>query len=201
MAALLENPVLMVICAVLGIGVISVICYYVARCMKGSLKLELNQKSVGSGQQITGKLTAIVKKHLIADRLYVGLIGEREERTRSTSSSGSTSTSKKWVEFYRDEVDVLMDEALRPGFQKKYDIVIDAPSEGHSMTGAQAISKTTENMEDGMAKSIATGIGAIAGAAISMRGGRKRWKVISRLETKGVDLATAKKIHVSLKSL
>jgi hypothetical protein len=201
METLSNNPVFFIICAALGIAVISVICYYIARCMKGSLKLELNQKSVGSGQQITGKLTATVKKHLIADRLYVGLIGEREERTRSSSSSGSSSTSKKWVEFYRDEVDVLLNEELPPGFEKKYDIVIDAPSEGHSMTGAQAISKTTENMEDGMAKSIVTGLGAIAGAAISMRGGRKRWKVISRLETKGVDLVTAKKIHVSLKSL
>jgi len=191
----------MVVCALLGIIIISVICYYVARGMKGSLKLELNQKSISSGQQITGSLTATVKKHLVADRLYIGLIGEREQRTHSTSSSGSTSTSRKWVEFYRDEVDVLMDEELRPGFEKRYNIVIDTPSEAQAMTGAQALSKVAENMEDGVAKSIAAGLGALAGATSSMRGGRKRWKVISRLETKGVDLATAQKIHVSLKSL
>ena len=41
------------------------------------------------------------------------------------------------------------------------------------------------------------GIASVA----SLMGGKKRWRVIARLETKGVDLAASKKLHVSLKQL
>ncbi len=183
-----NSPGLLIICAIIGIIIISVACYYIARRMKGSLTLELNQKSISSGQQITATLTAKVKKDLIADRLYVSLIGEREQRGQRISSDGSSSSKSDWVEFYRDETDILMDTELPAGSENVYDIVIDAPSEDQTITGSQAISNVAENMENGMAKSIVAGLGAVAGATASLRGGRKRWKVISRLETKGVDL-------------
>lgn len=193
-----NTVVLIIIGAVVAIVIISIVGYYIARFMKGSLKLELNQKSVSSRDQITGALTVKLKKLIYVDRLYVGLLGERQVRSHSHSSSGS-STSTKWVEFYRDEVDVIMDQELQPGFENRYDFSINAPSESHVMTGGQAIAKVAENMEDGIAKSIATGIGALASS--TGMSGRKRWRVISRLEMKGVDLATSKKIHVSLKSI
>lgn len=190
----------MIFLGVIAIALLSVAFYYGVRYLKGSLKLEIKQRSVSSGQKITGSLTANVKQRLYADRLYVAVIGEREVRRRRRSSSG-TSNTREWQEFYRDEVDVILDEELHSGFVKRYDIALDAPTQDQIMTGRQAISKVAENMEDGLAKSIAAGIGSIAGATGSMGSGRKRWKVISRLETKGVDLATSKKIHVSLKSL
>ena len=184
-----------VVLGVVAVIAICVIGYYIARFMKGSMKLELNQGSVSSGEQITGAITIKVKKDVFADRIFVALIGEREERTRSSNGN----SSKRWREFYRDEVDVLMDQELLPGIENRYDVVIDAPSQDQVMTGAQAISSIADNMDDGIAKSVAVGIGSVAGGMGSMIGGRKRWKVISRLDMKGVDLAASKKIHVSVK--
>ena len=68
------------------------------------------------------------------------------------------------------------------------------------MPGADAAMKAVDSMPDGAAKTVAQGIGALASMSGGTMGGRKRWKVKARLETKGVDLAASEKIHVSLKS-
>ncbi len=181
---------------VVGIIVISVLTYYVLRVMKGSLKIELAQKAVSSGQKITGDLVVTVKKSILADRLYIGLVGEREERTRTRNNKASV----KWVEFFRDEADILADKQLPAGFQETYAFSLDAPSEAQIMSRADAILNSLDAMMDGAAKRIIQGIGKVAAATGNPLGGRKRWTVIARLETRGVDLADSERIHVSLKS-
>ena len=176
--------------------VVPIALYYIFRMLKGSLKVELNQKSVASGEIIAGKLHLVTKKAIHADRLYIALIGERERRRRSSSSSGS-STSTYWDEFYRDEVDVLVDQSLHPGTRESVDFQLNAPTEGQAMNAGQAIQKAADAMENEVAKAVVQGVGSLA----SVMGGRKRWRVIARLETKGVDLAASKKLHVSLKQL
>ena len=113
-------------------------------------------------------------------------------------SDGKTST--RWVEFYRDEADVLLDQHLQAGFNETYEFTLDAPSEDQVMTGAEAIVNAANNIDNAAVKGIVKGIGTVASAAGKMMGGRKRWKVVGRLETKGVDLAASERIHVSLKS-
>jgi len=176
--------------------VIPVAGYFILRSLKGSLKLELAQKSVISGQRIAGRLHLVTKKAIHADRLYIALIGERQRRGRSSSSSSSGS-STYGDEFYRDEVDVLVDQPLHPGTRQSVDFELNAPTEGQVMSAGQAIQKASEAMENEMTKALVQGLGTLA----SVMGGRKRWRVIARLETKGVDLAASKKLHVSLKQL
>lgn len=182
---------------IVGIIIISVIAYFFARAMKGSLKLSLNQKMVRAGEKITGRLTVTLKKPILADRLYIGLIGEREARNHN---HGNQRNSTRWVEFFRDEADILADQHLRAGFQETYEFELDTPSEAQVMNSADAMLKALDSMPDGAAKSLITGIGSIAASAGNVLQGRKRWKVISRLETTGVDLAASERIHVSLKS-
>lgn len=184
----------MIMGAIAAAIIIPVAIYYILRSMKGSLKLELGQKSVVSGQVISGKLHINTKKAIHADRLYIALIGERERRRRSSSSS-SSGNSTYWDEFYRDEVDVWVDQALHAGMRESMDFEMQAPTEGQAMNTGEAISKAADEMESDIAKELVKGVGAIA----SVMGGRKRWRVITRLETKGVDLADSKKLHVSLK--
>lgn len=166
--------------------------YFILRTLKGSLKLELAQKGVVSGQQISGKLHVLTKKPIHCDRLYIALIGERQRTRRSSNSSNSNRTY--WDEFYRDEVDVWVDQGLHAGTRESIDFEMKAPTEAHATTAGQAIQKAGEAMKDEIAKELVKGVGAIA----SVMGGRKRWRVIARLETKGVDLADSKKLHVSL---
>ncbi len=180
-----------------GIGgaiVLVVGAYFFLRVLKGSLKLELAQKSVVSGQTISGQLQLHTKKAIHADRLYIALIGERLRRRRSGSSSNDR---EYWDEFYRDEMDVLVNEPLHAGLRQSVDFELNAPSEHQAMTFGQAIQSAGDEMESEAAKAVMKGVGAVA----SVMGGRKRWRVISRLETKGVDLAASKKLHVSLKQL
>jgi hypothetical protein len=185
------------IVAAIGIGIA---CYFIARAMKGSMKLILSQGSVSSGDKITGSLSVETKKALTCDRMYLALVGEREVRERRRSSSGNNTTQTKWVEFYRDEADVLLDEELQAGFRETYEFELDTPTEASVMTGAQAAARAAEDMPDGLVKAAVSGLSAVAGATSNMMGGRKRWFVKARLETKGVDLAASEKIHVSLKS-
>lgn len=191
------DPTLLVFGGIVVAVILIIAGYFIVRSMKGSLKLELSQKSVISGEKILGLLSVVTKKEIHADRLYVALVGEREVRERRRSSSGSSNVSRKWVEFYRDEADILLDEPMQAGFKETYGFELDTPSESAAMTGGQALSKIGESMEDGLGKSVVKGLGALG--SMTNTGGRKRWKVKARLEMKGVDLADSSKIHVSLK--
>lgn len=176
--------------------VIPIIVYFTLRMLKGSLKLQLNQKSVVSGQTISGKLHLHTKKAIHANRLYIALIGERQRRRRSSSSS-SSGGSTYWDEFYRDEFDVIVDQGLYAGHRQSNDFELNAPTEHQAVTVGQAIQQVGEEVENKVAKAVVQGVGSLA----SVMGGKKRWRVIARLETKGVDLAASKKLHVSLKQL
>ncbi len=187
---------LIVMGAIAGGVVIGIAWYFIARAMKGSMKLILGQKAVSSGEKISGSLSVETKKHITCDRMYIALVGEKQVRSRTSNGGSST----KWVEFYRDEADVLVDEELRAGFRDTYEFTLDAPTEAAVMTGAGALMKAAEGMEDGAMKSVVSGLGNVAAMTGTMMGGRRRWSVKARLETKGVDLAASEKIHVSLKS-
>ena len=192
-----NTQVAMILGGVVAAVVIPVSIYYILRLLKGSLKLELAQKSVMSGQIISGKLHLHTKKAIHADRLYIALIGERERRRRSSSSSSNSGNSTYWDEFYRDEVDVLVGQDLHAGIRESMDFQLNAPSEGQAMNTGQAIEKAADEVENEIGKAVLKGVGSLA----SVMGGRKRWRVIARLETKGVDLAASKKLHISLKQL
>lgn len=191
-----DTKTAMIIGCIAAAIAIPVAGYYLMRMMKGSLKLELAQKSVTSGQPISGKLLLHTKKAIHADRLYIALLGERQSRRRSSGSSGSGTTTY-WDEFYRDEVDIMVDQGLYAGARESVDFELNAPAEGQIMSAGAAIRKAGEAMQDDIAKELVKGVGEIASAF----GGRKRWRVIARLETKGVDLAASKNLHVSLKQL
>ncbi len=190
------NPMaLYVIGGVFAAVILWVALYFIFRTMKGSMKIVTAKTNFSSGEAITGTLTVSTKKPIDADRMYIALIGEREVRRRSSSGSGS---SRSWDEFYRDEADIMMDEHLRAGFSETYDFTLDAPDVPQIEDQIKSFADNTDNE---IAKTIAKGVGQLASLGTALGGGRKRWKVISRLETKGVDLAASRNIHVSLKGL
>jgi hypothetical protein len=191
------DPPVLIFGGIIVAVILIIVGYFIVRAMKGSLKLELSQKSLVSGDKILGTLSVVTKKAIQVDRLYVALVGEREVRERRRNSSGDSTTSHEWIEFYRDEADIIMDEPMSAGFTETYGFELDTPSEGHAMTGGQALSKFGDSMKDGVGKSLVQGLGALG--SMTNMSGRKRWKVKARLEMKGVDLADSSKIHVSLK--
>ena len=185
-----------IVLGVIGAVVLGVIAYYVARFLKGSMKITLEQRSFRPGETISGLLTIHARRAIPAERIYVAVIGEEEERTRSSRSGSS---SKRWRECYRDEVDVLLDEELEPYSRNRYTFTIAAPSEGSIATIAEALSAATEGVQDVAGQRMVKGLGSLMVGMSRMFAGRKRWKVTARVETRGVDLATKQKIHISPK--
>lgn len=191
-----NSVVLYVVVGVIVTILLGVIMYFIARAMKGSIDIVLKQKNVRSGESIEGGLTLKAKKAIDVDRMYIALIGEREIRKRSSSGNGS---SRSWDEFYRDESDVLMSEHLRAGFTQKYDFALQAPvMQDIQNLIENPVAALTDKIDNAVVKGIANQVGQIAMQSSGLRHSRKRWKVVARLETKGVDLAASKKIHVSL---
>ena len=115
---------LYVVGAIIAVIIIGVVVYYMARMMKGSMKLTLTKTRVQSGEAISGSLLVQAKRPIEVDRMYVALIGEREVRRRSRNGGSSTS----WDEFYRDEGDIVMDEVFHAGFSKSYRFSLTAPT-------------------------------------------------------------------------
>jgi len=94
---------IIIVAVVLIVGGIA--AYYIARFMRGSIKLSMVRTAFGPGEMIEGSFDLLTKKTLQGNKLVVRLIGTREERTRD--SDGDTKT--RWREFYRDEV--VLEEA------------------------------------------------------------------------------------------
>ena len=101
-----------------GIGaaiIVPIILYFTFRMLKGSLKLELNQKNVASGQTISGKLHLHTKKAIHCDRLFIALIGERERRRRSSSSSSSKDSQTNPQDYHSGRCRVRLPTPIRVG--------------------------------------------------------------------------------------
>lgn len=195
-----DQSVLIVIAALAVVAVVAVAGYFIARGMKGKLELALAEQSLVSGQTMNATLTLTTKKGIEADRLYAALIAERQVRG-STSSSGSGS-STKWVEFYREEFELAIDERFPPGARKVYDLRIAVPTREQVLApreeGLRQLQNAFGDTGNPIAAGIAKGIGALASGNDMLTGGKQRWKVVARLETKGVDLAASERVHVSL---
>ena len=194
----MDQPFLMVIGAAVGATVLGVTAHFMARRLKGRMHLDLAGDRVIAGDRLSGTLEVEARKSLHADRLYVALVGERQVRQRD----GSGKTSSKWTEFYREEVELLRGEALPAGSARSFAFDLEAPTT-EKILGAprEALAQVQDAMAgtgNTIAAGLARGIGALAANGDFLTRGKKRWKVIGRLETKGVDLAASEKVHVSL---
>ena len=200
MESVSNQPFFFVIVAVAAAAIIGVAAYFILRSLKGSMEIQLGSETVEAGQPLLCSLVVNARKDIDTDRLYAALIGERQVRQRN--NKGQTTT--RWVEFYRGEVDILANERLRAGAAHTHAFTIEVPTreEADSITEAgfaQLESAMAETGSD-VAVGIAKGIGKLARAGSRLTRGKRRWKVIGRLETKGVDLAASKKVHVSFSS-
>lgn len=168
-----------------------VAAYYIARFMKGRLKLELARDTADSEQLFSGKVTLEAKRP-VHGLLKVSLVGREKREKRSSSSKGN---STEWVEVYR--YDHILEEArdFEAGFNQTYNFDMLAPTTPEVRSGAAALQKAAE--ETGGAVG---GVLKMAAGASRVFGGRIHWHIESRLDAKGVDLYAKKKCQVNLTS-
>ena len=83
--------------AVIVLVVALIAGYYIARFMRGSIKITLAKNSFNSGEQVTGSFDLITRKEIDGNRLFVSLIGKEVTRQRHGEK-----TRTHTREIYRD---------------------------------------------------------------------------------------------------
>lgn len=171
--------------------ILAVVAYYVARFMKGSVKLQLARNSASSGEALTGRVDLEAKRS-IHGLLKVSLVGREKRRKRSTSGDGDTT---EWVEVYR--ADRILEETrdFPSGYTQTYEFEIVAPTSAEARQGGAIMREMADKAGDGVMGSVMK----MAAGAADMMQGRIYWHMESRLDADGVDLYTKEKVTVNLR--
>ncbi len=171
-----ENQIIIIIAVVIVAVAIGAGGYFLARFMRGTIKVLLPKTAFDQGESIKGSFELHTKKYIQGNRLIVSLIAERVTEIRRGDK-----TESRTDEIYRNEK--LIEDATdyRAGFVKKYDFEIAVPNQS-----------ATELMDSPLVQSLA--------AAATLLGNRKtliRWKLQALLDAKGIDIVSTKKLSVN----
>ncbi len=167
-------PVIVVLALVL------VAVYYIIRFMRGSIKITLAKNSFNEGDQITGSFELTTRKEIEGNRLYVMLVGKEVTKERR---GDKTITHTR--EIYRDEVTIEDAKIFSAGQTTNYDFQLATPSSSGSDFLSSPLGKTLK-------------------VGMELLGGRRsylKWVVEARLDAKGVDLVSRKKITVNMSKI
>ncbi len=167
-----ENTVLLVIMAVVGVGVVAAIAYYVVRFMRGTITLSLPITAFNPGDTIAGSFDLNTKKAIQGNKLIVSLIGTQITKTYENGESKTRSR-----EIYRNEILVEEAKAYSAGSVATYNFEIATPNTQSTESVGQALTAVFRLLSD--------------------RSTHLKWKVEARLDAKGVDLATAKSVTIN----
>jgi len=173
-----RNAVLIFIAVAVGGGIVAAVAYYIARFMRGTIKLSLGRTAFDPGDTIRGSFDLHTKKAIQGNKLIVSLIGVQVTRIYE---DGKTRTRSQ--EIYRDEVLVEQAKAYPAGYKATYNFEVSAPN----MQSPEFL-----NSRVGQALTAALRL-------ISDRSTRLKWRIEARLDAKGVDLATAKSVSINTK--
>ncbi len=166
--------------AILVLGVMLVAGYYIIRFMRGSIKITLAKNSFNEGEQITGSFELTTRKEIEGNRLYVMLVGKEVTKERR---GDKTRTHTR--EIYRDEVTIEEAKTFSAGETKNYDFQLGTPSSAGSDFLSSPLGKTLK-------------------VGMELLGGRRsylQWIVEARLDAKGMDLTSRKKITINMSKI
>ncbi len=160
--------------AVVVIG--GIIAYYIARHLRGSIKLVLPQTSFTGGETISGSFAVITRKEILGKRLYATLIG-----TEFTEVKRGEKTTTRTREIHRHETTLEQALTWPAGQTKHYSFKLPVPAVAAPLLANSAV-------------------GNAVAIGLEMLGGNRRrmqWRVEIRLDAKGVDLATSQRIRIN----
>jgi predicted small secreted protein len=176
-----EQTVPVIIAIVIGIGAVSVIAYYIAGYLKGSIKLQLPGTAFSPGQPIRGSFIVHTKKDVQCNCLTVTLVGTEVIRRNNHSRRHGSGSSTQSIEIYRDEKLIEENVEFMAGTEKAYEFELTAPGmNATSLPGTQVGQVLNEVFN-----------------ALGARHSRLSWNINVRLDAKGVDLTAQKTIYIN----
>jgi hypothetical protein len=171
---------MIMVAVVVGGVLLAVLAYYIARFMKGTMKLALSRTTFNPGDIITGRFDLHTKKEIEGNKLIVSLIGVQITKHYE---NGKHRTHSR--EVYRDEVLVEGPKVYPAETTAVYDFKIAAPN----MQSPEFMNSTV-----GQALTVAFSL-------LGNRSARMQWKIEARLDAQGVDLATSQAITINSNQL
>ena len=179
-----------VVGGIIGLVILSIVIYYIARHLKGKLTLELTRSAANSGESFTGRIDLTTKK---ATRgfLKVSLVGRVKTRSRR---AGQDNDRVEWVEIYRQDQIVEETRDFQAGFQQAYPFEVTAPTAAEAGRGGAAIRQVAEEVGEGAMGAVLK----VAAGAADMFQGSIYWHIEARLDVPGVDLYAKQNASVNL---
>ena len=160
--------------AVVVIGSIS--AYYIARYLRGSIKLVLPQTSFAAGETIIGEFDVITRKEIPGKRLFVALVGmEIIEEKRGEK------TERRTREVHRHEETLEQALTWPAGQTKHYAFKLPSPT-----------APAPELLNSTVVRAARIGM-----ELLGANRRRMKWHVEVRLDAKGIDLATSQRVHIN----
>lgn len=164
-----------IVYGILGAIAIFVIVSLILRWRKGSIKIIPEKYNYSYGEDIKGKVILKLKKPVSSEKLLVGLMCEKHER--SYSSKTKTSNREDYVLFdFKYPLEEKKEYA--PG-EYSYDFLIKGPN-------------NFSKQIDGVAGTLVKSVQALMGRDYSLK-----WHLFSQLKCKGVDLSKKVQINVA----
>ena len=175
-----EHAIFIIILVVVGIALVAVVAYYVARFLRGTIKLSLTRTAFNPGETISGQFDLHTKKAIESNRLIVSVIGTQVTRRQEGKQSRTRSH-----EVYRDEVLIEEAKTYPAGTVVTHKFEIPTPD-----------MKSPEFLNSGLGQAMTAAL-----RLVSQHSTRLKWKVEVRLDAKGIDLATSKSITMNIRQL
>lgn len=152
--------------AAAGVG-----AYYLARYLKGSIRITLSRNSFNAGEAVEGSFELLARKEISANALTASVAAYETVRERDFRGRSKTHTR----EIYRTGQTLEQARVYPAGYRGGYRFRIPLP-DGHFGAGGPMLGST---------------LGFLSGASRNVS-----WKVEIRLDAEGVDLASSEKIYV-----
>jgi len=171
------DVVTIVIVGALILAALIVAGYYLLRFLRGRIKIRLPKYAFNTGEKVTGTFDLKIRKPIEGNRLYAALIGEEEIRERR---GDKTRTHRN--EVFRNEQTLEQSKSFIAGWSQRYNFELSTPS-----------AQEPDFLNSSLGKTLKMGI-----ELLSNTRRRLQWKVVVRLDAKGIDLASKKSISVNM---
>lgn len=170
------NAIPIVIMSGIAVAIIAVVIFYLARFMRGSIKLILPRTTFNPGDKITGSFDLVTKKPIQGNKLSVSLVGIQTTRTYE---NGKTRTRSH--EIFRQEMLVEQARAYPAGHTARHNFEIIVPN-----------TSAPEFLNSPLGQTLTAAV-----QLLSNRNTYLRWKVEARLDAEGVDLVSTTRVSIN----
>ncbi len=167
-----ETVNLLIIGVVLA-AVLGAAAYFVARFLKGKIKINMPRDSFSQGETVEGSFELLAKKEIRGNELLAALVATESYTERDFKGR----SRRKTREIYRTGQQVEAGRVYPAGYRADYNFKIALPP-----------------------GQVGGGGGSLLGGALNLLGSfgsRVEWRVEVRLDAEGVDLASSRRIYVA----